>query len=266
VTEYAFENDAFSVIRGDRRFAQPAGWIAIGNLGVRRERIAGVRVAVAAPVGQAVRRMDMLALANWVLPEMARLLPALPGRITIVSAGDPMWRGGLSAPQSMFIHADRPLISENGTSTLVHELLHVSFGLTAAEGYDWIVEGLAEYYTLEVLERSGTITMRRRERALESLADWARDANNLCGDPSTGATTALAVGVFARLDDEIARLSGGERTLDDALYSLLSSDTDVDLDALQRTVRQLIGKVPDLIDSSRLAGCRTLAVSEQETR
>ena len=43
-------------------------------------------------------------------------------RLLIVSAGDPMWRGGLSGPSSMFLHSDRPLISENRTSTLLHEL------------------------------------------------------------------------------------------------------------------------------------------------
>ena len=41
----------------------------MGKLGVRRETIAGTRIAVAAPEGQTVRRMDMLALLNWILPE-----------------------------------------------------------------------------------------------------------------------------------------------------------------------------------------------------
>ena len=67
----------------------------------------------------------MLALLNWNLPELARAVPNLPRRLTVISAGDPMWRGGLSAPQSIFIHAERPLISENGTSTLMHEIMHI---------------------------------------------------------------------------------------------------------------------------------------------
>ena len=259
VTEYAKEGDAFSVLREDRRFAQPAGWIVAGDLGVRRERIAGIRVAVAAPVDQDVRRMDMLALSNWILPELARLLPAPPPRITIVSAGEPMWRGGLSAPQSIFIHADRPMISENGTSTLVHELMHVGFGLTADDGYDWIVEGLAEFYTIELLRRSGTITADRYDRALDGLAEWARQADALCRDPSTGARTALAVGTFSELDRYIDRQTRGERGLDDVVRGLLARSKPVNLDALSRAVEAVVGEEPELIDSEALPGCRTLA-------
>ena len=52
----------------------------------------------------------------------------------VVGAADPMWRGGLSASNSLFLHADRPLISENGTSTLVHELTHVITRVRGADG------------------------------------------------------------------------------------------------------------------------------------
>jgi len=73
----------------------------MGKLGVRRERVAGVRVAIAGPEDQQIRRLDMLALLNWTLPELARIVPELPPRLTVVSAGEPMWRGGLSGPQSI---------------------------------------------------------------------------------------------------------------------------------------------------------------------
>jgi hypothetical protein len=52
--------------------------MVMGRLGVRRDTIAGVRVAIAGPVDNAVRRLDMLALLNWTLPELASLLPAMP--------------------------------------------------------------------------------------------------------------------------------------------------------------------------------------------
>ena len=69
-----------------------------------------------------------------------------------------MWRGALSAPQSLYVHAERPLLSGNATSTLLHEIVHIGLGLADERGADWIVEGLAEYYSLEVLRRSGTIS------------------------------------------------------------------------------------------------------------
>ncbi len=182
VSEYSTLGSQIEVENPARRFDQPRGWMAMGNLGIRRETIAGTRIAIAAPEGQAARRMDMLALLNWILPELTLVLPDSIPRLTIISAGDPMWRGGLSAPSSIFIHAERPLISENATSTLAHEVVHVALGLSADSGFDWIVEGLAEYYSLELLQRGGAITPRRYKRALEKQAQWAAEASKLCGE------------------------------------------------------------------------------------
>ncbi|MEO1201563.1 MAG: hypothetical protein AAFX10_02570 [Pseudomonadota bacterium] len=259
VTEYPEQNGRYAVERPGRRFAQPAGWIAVGELGVRREIVEGTRLVVAAPVGQSVRRMDMLALTNWVLPELARLLPELPERITIVSAGEPMWRGGLSGPQSLYLHADLPLISENATSTLVHELMHVSLRMGSEPGHDWIVEGLAEYYGLELLRRSGSISQRRFERSLASLGEWSDDAGALCAPASTGATTALAVTILHALDQEIRTESGAEADLDDVLNHLIAADRPLDLRLLTDSSRTVLGQIPDALHSRHLPGCPTLA-------
>lgn len=103
ISQYSGRDGQYSIDIPDRRFDQPSGWIVMGRLGVRRDTISGVRIAIAGPVGNSVRRLDMLALLNWTLPELASLLPAMPPRLTIISAGDPMWRGALSAPQSLYI-------------------------------------------------------------------------------------------------------------------------------------------------------------------
>ncbi len=266
VTEYAIDDGRYAVERPGRRFSQPAGWIAVGKLGVRRETVEGIPIAVAAPVGQSVRRMDILAMSNWVLPALVRLLPEPPTRITVIGAGDPMWRGGLSGPQSVFLHADRPMISENGTSTLVHELLHVSFGLASEPGYDWVVEGLAEFYSLELLRRSGTISERRYERSLESIAEWSQDAGVLCAPSSTGATTALAVTVFDALNRELAAKTDGAQSLDDVLYDLLESGGPVSLAELAEASGERIGGLPDALRSRRLPGCPALAADSSPGR
>ncbi len=265
VTEYASAAGKFQVRKADRRFSQPSGWIVIGELGVRRERIAGIRVAIAAPEDQGVRRLDMLALLNWTLPELARVLPAMPSRLTVVSAGSPMWRGALSAPQSIYIHATRPLISENGTSTLLHEVVHVALGSSAGINYDWITEGLAEYYSLQLLRRSGSLTRQRYQRAMERQFEWAKTADSLCGHSSTGATTALAVTVFAALDLEIRSNSNGEQSLDDVLQELLRSTAPLSLASLTEASAGLLGKKPDVLHIDKLPGCRKLSASEAAT-
>jgi len=263
VTEFLREGDTFLVPDTRRRFQQPTGWIVMGQLGVRREVIAGSEVAVAGPTGQGVRRMDMLAMLNWTLPELARILPSMPPRITIFSAGKPMWRGGLSAPRSFFMHVDRPMISENGTSTLLHEVMHVAIGITARTGYDWIVEGFAEYYSLQLLSRSGTITSKRLAAALDQLSDWSRSAESLCGKSSTGAETALAVLVMRNLDTEIRNASLNSHNLDDVLYRMIRKGSRFDLAGLRDVSEDLIGAKADALHSRNLPGCSKL---ESESR
>ena len=259
VTQYPNEDGLFVVHHDQRRFKQPKGWIVMGGLGVRRDEIAGVEVVVAGPIDNGVRRLDMLALMNWTLPELARVVPELPPFITIVSAGDPMWRGGLSAPASLYIHAERPLLSENGTSTLLHEIMHVALDFDTDRDHDWIVEGLAEYYGLELLRRSGTISPARFERARKAQKDWARSSDQLCGGPSSGAMTARAVSVFVALDREIRRKTGGSSSLDDVVSAVLATTGNVDVDRLDRIVREIIGENPDALHIDKLAGCRKMA-------
>lgn len=265
VTAYASNGDRFAVDKPQRRFDQPDGWIATGRLGVRREIIAGVRVAVAGPVGHSLRRMDTLALLNWNLPELVRVLPELPPRLTIISAGNPMWRGGLSAPNSLYVHADRPLISENATSTLLHEVVHSTLRLQAAKGYDWIVEGVAEYYSLELLRRSGTISKSRYALAIDEQRSWSKSAGKLCRPSSRAATTALAVVTLSALSHEIDKRSGGASSIDDVVRDLYQIDKAIDLAALQDIAAQLIGDKSDVLDTDNLPGCRSIETDSQET-
>jgi hypothetical protein len=258
VTQYAREDDQFRVSHDRRRFKQPKGWIVMGELGVRRDVIAGVDVIVAGPVGNGVRRLDILALLNWSLPELARVVPELPPRITIVSADDPMWRGGLSAPASLYIHAARPLLSENGTSTLLHEIMHIVLDFETDHDHDWIVEGLAEFYSLELLRRSGTISPNRYERARKAQKDWSKSSDQLCGGPSSGAMTARAVSVFDALDREIRRRTEGGRSLDDMVTAVLMTEDTVDVDMLDRFAREIIGENPDALHIDKLPGCRKM--------
>jgi predicted metalloprotease with PDZ domain len=202
-------------------------------------------------------------LLNWILPELSAVLPESIPRLTVVSAGDPMWRGGLSAPASIFIHASRPLISENATSTLVHELVHVAMGVTAENGFDWIVEGLAEYYSLELLQRGGAITARRYQRALEKQREWADDADYLCGSRSSGAITALAVVTFRDLDKEIRQKSAGKFSLDNLMLALSTSQSKVTLVSVADAVTDLLKGPSEVLTSEALPGCQQLSSVEE---
>lgn len=219
-----YASGRFRIDNPNRLFDRPTGWILVGRLGVRRETIGGTRLSIAGPTGQGVRRLDMLAFFRFTLPTLQKFFPDLPERLLVVSAGDPMWRGALSGPASLFVHAERPLISENATSTFIHELVHVAMRARGGEGADWIVEGLAEYYSLEVLRRSGAIAERRYQRTHARLADWAKQAGPLEVERAHGAVTARAVGVLRAVDEEIRRRTDRRASLDDVVRRLSRSE------------------------------------------
>ena len=215
------EAPVFEVAHDDRRLARPVGWLIAGDLGIRREFIEGMEVAVAAPKGEPVRRNEMLAFINLVAPEMQMAFGTLPEKILIVLAGEGMWRGGLSGPRSLYLHSERPIISENGTSTLVHELVHVVTRISGAEGDDWITEGLAEFYSVELLRRTGLLSELRAERAFEWLQRHGRDVRTLKANRSHGPRTARAVTLFRALDAEIRSRTDQVRSLDDVVRELI---------------------------------------------
>ena len=236
------DDEAYAVANPRRRFDRPTGWMLAGRkLGVRIETIGATTVLVAAPSGQNVRRQDMLAFMNWTLPALTRTLGQYSERLIIVSADDPFWRGGLSGPGSLYVHADRPLVSENGTSTLLHELFHVGFRRPGGADDDWIIEGLAEYYSIWLLRRSGTTTEKRFQKTLNELGRWAREANGLRGPRSRGPVTARAALLFHALNREIAAVTGNKRSLDHVVRRLLGGAGPITLDELRAAAEATIG-------------------------
>ncbi len=236
----------------NRRFDRPQGWMIAGKLGTRSETIGDIHTIVASPEGESARRQDALAFLNWNLPHLAGIFRSLPPRLLIVSAGDPMWRGGLSAPGSLFVHSHLPLISENRTSTLLHELVHVAMGIHGDDRSDWIVEGFAEFYSIEVLRRSGGISKTRHDEAMQKLAAWATRAPDLFVENSSGAVTARAVMVMRNVDDEIRKATQGKASLDDVARELAQRRGKVSLELLQSIAARIAGQHVRALEQSSL--------------
>ncbi|MCP5068999.1 MAG: hypothetical protein GY946_20750 [bacterium] len=232
----------YEVSNPTRHFDRPTGWMLTGRIGVLRERIAGSHVAVAGPIGQGVRRHDMLAFLRWTLPELRDATGPLPDRLLVVGAGDPMWRGGLSGPRSAFLHAERPLITGDATSPLLHELVHTQMGARAGEDGDWIVEGLAELYSLEVLVRSRSISRRRYRGALSRLTNRGSSAPLLRKAKADPVITARAVGVLHRLDEAIREATDQEVSLDDVVLELIRIREPVTTQRFREAIRSVVGR------------------------
>ncbi|MDP3816388.1 MAG: hypothetical protein Q8Q83_15125, partial [Pseudomonas sp.] len=214
----------FRIDNPQRKFDRPTGWIIAGKIGARRAKLGDTEVTIAAPVGEGMRRMDILTLLTFVWPEAQAVFPRDPGKLLIVGAGNPMWRGGLSAPNSLFMHADRPLVSENGTSSLVHELVHVFSRIQARKRSDWITEGLAEYYAIELVRRAGGLSEDRYQKIREQLIGWSKPVESLRSASASGPVTARAVLLLQELDREIRQKTKGStapRSLDDVTRGLM---------------------------------------------
>ena len=237
-----------------RGFDRPVGWIVAGKLSVRWADMDGVKVAVAGPKGHGVRSMDILAFLRWNMPALLQIFPNFPERILIVSAGDPMWRGGLSGPNSLYLHSDRPLISGNGTSTMLHELMHIAQGYSADGADDWIVEGIAEYYTLEIMQRSGTLSRERYEKGHQQLDAWGDQVGDLQAGSSSGARTARAVGIMQALDTELKEGSKNVYSLDDVARRLSVEGEPVTLERLRQVSENLVGKPLIALSDTRIQG------------
>jgi predicted metalloprotease with PDZ domain len=167
-----------------------------------------------------MRRLDTLAFLRWTMPRLVKIFDDFPERLLIVGASDDMWRGGLSGPSSLYLHTARPLISENATSTVLHELVHVATS-SARERDDWLVEGMAEYYSLEILRRSGGISKKRYDQTMQTLAAWVKREDGKLRSPSSGADTARAVLLLWNLAEQLKQSEVGN--LDDLVTEMADS-------------------------------------------
>lgn len=227
-TPYGFGADRrFHVSSADRSFDQPRGWLMAGKIGVRREKIGERHISVANPMGSGFRANDLLAFLRWTLPALVEVFPNLPQRLLIVSGSEDMWRGGLSGRSSLYIHPDRPLISGNRTSPILHELVHVASRMHGRADADWIVEGLAEYYSLTFLLRSDGISQFRYDRSFEMLARWSAGTACTATGRSQGKRTAAAALVMRALDTEIRTATDGRKSLDTLVQNLMSADRSI---------------------------------------
>lgn len=242
---------SFLVRNPERRFVRPTGWMIAGDLGIRREVVEDMELVVAAPRGEAFRRMDIISLVTATAPEMRNAFGGLPPKLLIVGAGDPMWRGGLSGPNSLYLHAARPMIAEDGTSTLLHELTHTLTRISGMKGHNWIAEGFAEYYSIQLLRRSGLMSEARFERTLENFQRRGRGVKRLTAFRAVGDRRARAVVLLHELDAEIRERTDGERSLDDLTRALMDDRRHSTAD-VRREAAKLIGGESEVLATTLL--------------
>jgi len=164
-----------------------------------------------------MRRMDVLTLLTFVWPQLQAVFPGHPGKLLIVGANDPMWRGSLAAHESIYLNSRLPLVSESGTSALVRELAQVFGRINDTQRSDWISEGFAEYYAIELVRRAGGMSDERYQSLQERLSKDSQNVTTLRGEQLSPAQVSKAVVLLQELDREIRLKTRNKRSLDDVL-------------------------------------------------
>ncbi|MFM9382475.1 hypothetical protein [Pseudomonas sp. UV AK001] len=238
----------FRIDNPSRLFDRPTGWMLAGHLGSRRTRLGETEVTVASPQGQGMRRMDVLTLLTFVWPQVQAVYPRHPGKLLIVGANDPMWRGSLAARDSIYLNTRLPLVSESGSSPLVRELAQVFGRINDEQRSDWIKEGFAEYYAVELVRRAGGMSDERYQAYQVKLAKDSQKVTTLRGEQISPAQVSKAVLLLQELDREIRLKTRNKRSLDDVLRGAMHLGT-VDTKAFVQLAESVIGESSRVLDS-----------------
>jgi len=221
---------------------RPRGWFVLGRFDLDRQEIDQVMVEIARLPGTTFSPRNLFDFLDRTLPTLKKLLVATPAHILVVSAPDPMWHGGISGENSFFMHTGRPLRTPDKTSPYLHELFHVLQPYKPGPDADWIEEGLAEFYSLELQRRAGLIDAPAYGRALgyfERYGLWNVDFTQQHDNAATNNSAPL---VMYAIDQRIQRATAGKKRLDDAVSELAREGGEVSTARFLRAVNQASGK------------------------
>ncbi|WP_434650230.1 hypothetical protein [Pseudomonas sp. D1-2] len=241
----------FRIDNPSRLFDRPTGWMLAGKLGSRRTRLGETDVTVTSPKGQGMRRMDVLTLLTFVWPQVQAVVPRHPGKLLIVGAGDPLWRGAQAGRESIYLHSRPPLVSERGSSPLLRELMQVLARINDHDRSDWISEGFNEYYAIELLRRAGGMSDERYQALNDRLARDSKGVTTLRGEQMSPAMVSKAVLLLQELDREIRLKTRNKRSLDDVLQAAMRLET-VDTEEFVQLSESILGGGSTVLDTRLL--------------
>jgi len=119
-------------------------------------------------------------------------------------------------------------------------------------GDDWIAEGLAEFYSIELMRRSGLLTEARADKAFDWMRNHGKAIKTLHAERSFGPRTARAVTLFRALDAEIRQRTRDAQSLDDLVRALMALKRRVATTDLRGSVQTLTGQPSEVLQTSLL--------------
>ncbi len=224
------------------RLDHPRGWLLLGHIKRIDVDIGGTAVTIARAPGVTHKVDRAIQLLTRTLPSLTVLFDRTLPRLLVVLGPDPMWRGGLSGEESFYMHGRRPVRSSDGTSPYLHELFHVAAPFRPAADAHWVTEGLAEYYSIELPRRLGTLSEVDYRRALDLFADhgaWGQDFTRSAAPALLNNSAPL---VMHALDRRIRAATGTLHGLDAVVRSLAREGGVVSTGRFLGTVQRVAGR------------------------
>jgi hypothetical protein len=195
--------------------------------------------------------MDVLTLLTFVWPQVQAVFPRHPSKLLIVGANDPMWRGSLAARESIYLNSRLPLVSESGSSALVRELAQVFGRIKDSQRSDWISEGVAQYYAIELVRRAGGMSDERYQSLQHKLATDGQKVSTLRGEQASPAQVSKAVMLLQELDREIRLKTRNKRSMDDVVRGAMRLES-IDTKAFVQLSESVLGESSRVLDTELL--------------
>jgi hypothetical protein len=225
------------------RYEWPTGWIIFGRIERTIAKADDVVITIAypkaflentsriaksghiLPLSPAERFSQKMAQAQEiyekVIPLMKKFLPQYARRFLVIYGEKPMWMGGLSGENSLFINRRISNLSKDYSSTLVHEFFHVCQGFKKnKKDGEWLVEGLAEYFSLLLLEEAGITTPQQFRAGIESYKKNGQWNVNLTKSFKKAVLYENAPLIFFTLDEMIKEKTQGQKSLKNVMAAL----------------------------------------------
>ncbi|MCC6767270.1 MAG: hypothetical protein IT293_21685 [Deltaproteobacteria bacterium] len=234
--------DSYLVETPHRRFDHPRGWLLLGRTNRVDTTIDNTALTIARAPGVTHKVDRTMQLLSKALPPMLAIFQRPLPRLLVVLGPDPMWRGGLSGEESFYMHGDRPLRSRDHTSPYLHELFHVAAPFRPAPDAHWVTEGLAEYYSIELARRDGSLPEKTYRRALDLFADHGVWGHDFTRNASPALRNNSAPLVMWALDRRIRTATKDVHGLDDVVTALAADGGTVSTGRFLGTVRRVAGR------------------------
>lgn len=222
------------------RYQWPTGWILFGKVGVKTLKAGDVTIRLAYPEDflsygrpkypkkrkRRIARVERIlgeaeGVFEKVVPLMKKFLPGYAHEFLVIFGKSPMWKGGISAEASLYVNRNTPVIASDYTSTLVHEYFHLSDGFKKdSRDGEWIVEGLAEYFSMRLLREADLISKEEFFRGVDSFRKNGIWNHSLVRGKNERVFYENAPLVLFTLDEMIREKYQGKRSLKDVMRRL----------------------------------------------